>query len=130
MGDLRAQVTAVKTGERRFLDSSERYGREPVLGRDQGHQGSLRSHGAGAHAHDPDGVYEAESPTWTTTASTSARKCRLKWRVIVKGDEMTIDLSNVSRQVRGFYNSGITTGYACTQVAYKCRHFADRLSDQ
>ena len=22
--------------------------------------------------------------------------------------------------MRGFYNSGITTGYACTQVAYKC----------
>ena len=33
---------------------------------------------------------------------------------------MTIDLSEVSKQVRGFYNSGITTGYACAQVAYKC----------
>ena len=22
--------------------------------------------------------------------------------------------------MRGFYNSGITTGYACAQVAYKC----------
>ena len=31
MGDLRAQVTAVKTGERRFLELVERYGREPVL---------------------------------------------------------------------------------------------------
>ena len=33
---------------------------------------------------------------------------------------MTVDLTNVSKQVRGFYNSGITTGYACAQVAYKC----------
>jgi len=33
---------------------------------------------------------------------------------------VTIDLSDVSRQVRGFYNSGITTGHACAQVAYKC----------
>jgi N-methylhydantoinase B len=41
-------------------------------------------------------------------------------RVIVKGGEMTIDLSDVSRQVRGFYNSGATTGHACAQVAYKC----------
>ena len=31
MGDLRAQVTAVKTGERRFLQLIERYGREAVL---------------------------------------------------------------------------------------------------
>ena len=44
----------------------------------------------------------------------------IKVKVIVKGDEMTIDLSEVSKQVRGFYNSGITTGYACSQVAYKC----------
>src|SRR2546423_9302005 len=41
-------------------------------------------------------------------------------RVTVKGDEMRIDLTEVSRQVRGFYNSGFTTGYACAQVAYKC----------
>ena len=33
---------------------------------------------------------------------------------------MTIDLTDVSKQVRGFYNSAITTGYACAQVAYKC----------
>src|SRR6201997_5899716 len=32
MGDLRAQVTAVKTGERRFLELVERYGRDDVLG--------------------------------------------------------------------------------------------------
>ena len=30
MGDLRAQVTAVKTGERRFLQLIERYGRDAV----------------------------------------------------------------------------------------------------
>jgi N-methylhydantoinase B len=44
----------------------------------------------------------------------------IRVRVVVKGDEMTVDLTNVSKQVRGFYNSGITTGYACAQVAYKC----------
>src|SRR6185312_5748554 len=31
MGDLRAQVTAVKTGERRFLELIARYGRDEVL---------------------------------------------------------------------------------------------------
>ncbi len=44
----------------------------------------------------------------------------IRVRVVVKGDEMTVDLSEVSKQVRGFYNSGITTGHACAQVAYKC----------
>src|ERR1700684_1630888 len=32
MGDLRAQITAVKTGERRFLELVERYGRDAVVG--------------------------------------------------------------------------------------------------
>ncbi len=51
MGDLRAQVTAVKTGERRFLQLIERYGREPCCGVDRGDHGSRRSDGAVAHAH-------------------------------------------------------------------------------
>ncbi len=44
----------------------------------------------------------------------------IRVRVEVAGEEMTIDLSDVSAQVRGFYNSGQTTGIGCTQVAYKC----------
>src|SRR2546429_623092 len=40
--------------------------------------------------------------------------------VVNQGEEMTIDLSQMSPQVRGFYNSGATTGYSCAQVAYKC----------
>ena len=44
----------------------------------------------------------------------------IKVRVEVRGEEMTIDLSECQQQVRGFYNSGSTTGIACAQVAYKC----------
>ena len=121
MGDLRAQVTAVKTGERRFLRADR----------------ALR----------PRARCSAPSPPSWTTPKRAARartrthpRRRLRGRVLhgrrrhrdrqarcrsgcessSKGDEMTIDLTDVSRQVRGFYNSGITTGYACAQVAYKC----------
>jgi N-methylhydantoinase B len=41
-------------------------------------------------------------------------------KVIVAGDKMTVDLTGVSKQVQGFYNSGITAGYSCAQVAFKC----------
>ena len=44
----------------------------------------------------------------------------IRVKVIVAGEEMTIDLTEVSQQVRGFFNSGVTTGLGCTQVAYKC----------
>src|SRR5690606_13856137 len=32
MGDFRAQIAAVKSGERRFLDMIRKYGREPLFG--------------------------------------------------------------------------------------------------
>src|SRR5258705_10430508 len=67
----------------------------------------------------PDGVYEAES-YMDDDGVEVGKPVPIKVRVIVKGDEITVDLSEVSKQVRGFYNSGITTGYACAQVAYKC----------
>jgi N-methylhydantoinase B len=44
----------------------------------------------------------------------------IRVKVTVKGDQMTCDLSEVSKQVQGFFNSGITAGYSCCQVAFKC----------
>jgi N-methylhydantoinase B len=67
MGDLRAQVTAVKTGERRFLELIERYGRDAVLG-------SMRWR-ARARARSPT-ASTRRNRTWMTTASTSAAECR------------------------------------------------------
>src|SRR6266851_4353982 len=119
MGDLRAQVTAVKTGERRFLQLIERYGRDAVLAS----VGAIMDHAeAMARARTrtiPDGTYEAES-YMDDDGIDIGRRVPIRVRVVVAGDEMTVDLSEVSKQVRGFYNSGITTGYACAQVAYKC----------
>jgi N-methylhydantoinase B len=119
MGDLRAQVTAVKTGERGFLELIERYGRIPVLDA----IAAIMDHSeAAARARTrtiPDGVYEAES-FMDDDGIDIGKPVPIRVRVTVKDDEMTVDLSEVSHQVRGFYNSGITTGYACAQVAYKC----------
>ncbi len=119
LGDLRAQVTAVTTGERRFLELVTRYGRDRVAGA----IAAIMDHSeAAARARTqsiPDGVYEAES-FMDDDGITVGRSIPIRVRVEVKGDEMTIDLTDVSRQVRGFFNSGITTGHACAQVAYKC----------
>src|SRR5205814_1409319 len=61
MGDLRAQITAVKTGERRFLELLERYGREEVLAA-IANMMDLSEAAARARTRTiPDGAYEAES---------------------------------------------------------------------
>ncbi|OGA19450.1 MAG: 5-oxoprolinase [Betaproteobacteria bacterium RIFCSPLOWO2_02_FULL_65_24] len=119
MGDLRAQVTALNTGERRFLELLERYGREAVLA---AIRNIMRNSEAAARARTrtiPDGVYEAES-FMDDDGVAIGQRVPIKVRVIKKGDEMTVDLSEVGRQVRGFYNAGATTGTGCAQVAYKC----------
>ena len=38
----------------------------------------------------------------------------------VHDQRATIDLTEVSKQVRGGFNAAATTGYGCAQVAYKC----------
>jgi len=119
MGDLRAQVTAVKTGERRFLQLLDRYGREPVLTSIAAIMDRSEQKARENTLTIPDGTYEAES-FMDDDAVDMTKRVPLKVKVIVAGDGMTIDLSDVSIQVRGFYNSGTTTGYGCTQVAYKC----------
>jgi N-methylhydantoinase B len=119
MGDLRAQVTAVKTGERRFLELVERYGREPVL---DGIAAIMDHSDKSARSRTrsiPDGVYRAES-YMDDDGIDIGRPVPIRVKVEVKGDRMVVDLTEVSKQVRGFYNSGITTGHACAQVAYKC----------
>jgi len=119
MGDLRAQVTAVKTGERRFLELIERYGADAVQGAIAEIMDRAESAARARTRTIPDGTYEAES--WLDDDGLDiGKRIPVRVKVIVKGDEMTIDLSEVSKQVRGFFNSGITTGYACAQVAYKC----------
>ena len=119
MGDLRAQVTAVKTGERRFLELLDRYGQPAVM---KSIAEIMDRAEAAARARTltiPDGVYEAEL-SLDDDGVEIGKRIPVKVKVIVKGDQMTIDLTDVSKQVSGFYNSAITTGYGCAQVAYKC----------
>jgi N-methylhydantoinase B len=119
MGDLRAQVTAVKTGERGFLQLLDRYGKDQVLGSIAAIMDHSEVMARARTRTIPDGSYEAES-FMDDDGIDIGKRVPIRVRVVVAGDEMTIDLSEVSKQVRGFYNSGITTGHACAQVAYKC----------
>jgi N-methylhydantoinase B len=118
-GDLRAQMTAVRTGERGYLDLVRRYGREEVL---SSIEEILDQSERAARAHTrtiPDGVYQAES-FMDDDGIDIGKPVPVRVKVTVKGDEMTVDLSDCAPQVRGFYNSGPSTGVACAQVAFKC----------
>jgi len=119
MGDLRAQVTAVKTGEKRFAELIGRYGKDAVLQSIAAIMDHSEAESREQTLSIPDGIYEAES-YMDDDGIDIGKPIPIRVKVIVKGDEMTIDLSDISSQVRGFYNSGVTTGHACAQVAFKC----------
>ena len=119
MGDLRAQLTAVRSGEKRFLEMVNRYGVDEVLGSIDAIMDAQEKAARERTRSIPDGTYEAES-FMDDDALEIGKRIPIKVKVIVAGDRMTIDLSDVSRQVRGFYNSGFATGLGAAQVAYKC----------
>jgi N-methylhydantoinase B len=67
----------------------------------------------------PDGEYVAET-SMDDDGVEIGRPVPIKVRVIVRGDQMTIDLSGLSPQVAGYFNSGDTAGRSAAQVAFKC----------
>jgi N-methylhydantoinase B len=119
MGDLRAQIVALRTGERRFLELLDRYGQAAVLGSISAIMDQSERAARSRTLAIPDGIYEAQSFMDDDGVATE-KSIPINVRVIISSDEMTIDLSDVAEQVRGFYNSGATTGLACAQVAFKC----------
>ena len=119
MGDLRAQVTALKTGERRFIELLDRYGPEPVLGAIKNIMDYSEQAARARTRSIPDGVYEADS-FMDDDGIEIGKRVPIRVKVTVKGDEMVIDLSDVAKQVRGAFNAAATTGTGCAQLAYKC----------
>jgi N-methylhydantoinase B len=119
MGDLRAQIAAVRTGEKRFLEMIQKYGIDAVLGAIAAIMDQSEAAARERVRQIPDGVYEAES-YMDDDGVALGKRIPIRVKVEVAGDRMKVDLSEVSKQVAGFYNSGETAGRSCCQVAFKC----------
>ena len=119
LGDLRAQIVAITTGERRYLELVSRYGWPAVRDSIKVIMDQSEALARANTLNIPDGVYEAES-FMDDDGLDVGEPVPIRVRIEKRGEEMTVDLSEVSKQVRGFYNSGVTTGIACAQVAFKC----------
>jgi N-methylhydantoinase B len=118
MGDFRAQIAAIRTGERRLTQLLQRYGAETFKESVRLIFDHSEKLARAAVEKIPDGVYEAES-FMDDDGVNLGKHIPIKVRVEVKGDEMTVDLSGVSPQVAGPYNSGSTAGRSASEVAFK-----------
>ena len=119
LGDLRAQVAAVRTGEIRLGALLQRYGTETVLACFDLIFDRSEALARAAVAEIPDGTYTAAT-TMDDDGVHLGVPVPIKVTVVVAGEEMTIDLSDVSPQVAGYFNSGATAGRSAAQVAFKC----------
>ena len=118
MGDFRAQIAAIRTGERRVLQLLERYGAEAFKKSVRLIFDQSEKLARAAVKKIPDGIYEAES-FMDDDGVNLGKHIPIKVQVEVRGGEMTVDLSGVSPQVSGPYNSGATAGRSASEVAFK-----------
>jgi N-methylhydantoinase B len=119
MGDMRAQLASIRTGERRVMQLLKRYGNQAFNVSIRLVYGQSEKLARAAVRQIPDGVYEAES-FMDDDGVSHLKHIPIKVRVEVKDDEMTIDLSGVGAQVAGYYNSGATAGRSAAEVVFKC----------
>jgi N-methylhydantoinase B len=119
LGDLRAQVAACRTGERRVAAMVNKYGRAA-------YEEACRlvlDHGerlARAAVRDiPDGTYRAEAFLDDDGIAVGVR-VPIRVRVEVAGDEMTVDFSDFADQTEGSINTGPAGAVAIARHAFKC----------
>ena len=119
MGDMRAQLASIRTGERRMMQLLKRYGNRAFKDSIRLVYEQSEKLARAAVRKIPDGVYEAES-FMDDDGVSHLKHVPIKVRVEVNEDEMTVDLSGVSPQVAGYYNSGATAGRSAAEVVFKC----------
>lgn len=115
LGDLRAQLAACRLAERRFEELLRRYGQDVVMASVERIFDETEAKCRAAVEKIPDGEYTAESLIDHDLVERD-RPVLIRVRVVVKGGDMTIDLTGCEQQRRGAINSRTLAG-AC--VAYK-----------
>ncbi len=116
-GDLEAQLSACRVGVKHMEDMLARFGEGPWQSSIEAIMDHTEAEARAMVKKIPDGTYEAES-FMDDDAVDLDQPVPIRVKVTVKNDEMTVDLSGMSPQVKGFFNSG--AGVACAQVAFKC----------
>lgn len=120
LGDLRAQVASCKTGERRFAHIVSKYGDECVREAIEQFMGHAEKMTRMAIERIPDGVYTAEGFIDNDSLNLDRKLLPVRVSVIVKGSEMTVDLSGSHEQNEGPINCGLATTISAVRVGFKC----------
>ena len=115
MGDLRSQIAANRLAEKRLEEMLSRYGRATVEQAIERIFDQTEASCRAVVAELPDGVYDAES-SFAGSPLDGNQPVEIRVRVIVRGSDMTIDLTRCSAQRRAPINARTL---AAPLIAYK-----------
>lgn len=119
LGDLRAQVAAARTGERRLARLADRHGPGALTAAIE----DLESYGAArtrARIEElPDGTFEAEG-FLDDDGAVRGRPVRVHAKIQIDGDRMIVDLSGSADQSIGAVNCPMATTRSAVHYAIKC----------
>jgi N-methylhydantoinase B len=117
IGDMNAQVAAIRTGEKRFQTILDRFGYDTyIAARDEIYRQTEELEREAITAL-PDGSYEAEG--MLDGDGLGNGPVPVKVRVDIEGDRVTIDLEGSSPATRGPVNCGFAQTVSACRVAFK-----------
>lgn len=108
MGDINSQIGGCLLGRDSVVELVGRYGTETFLGALDVIWDQSEAASRAAIAAIPDGTYTAEAMLDNDGLNPGALTCRVK--VVIAGDEMTIDLSELPAEVKAPMNAGRSGG--------------------
>jgi N-methylhydantoinase B len=117
-GDMHAQITACRTGERRLVALHERFGSATVAAAAEAIFAQCERLDREAVAAIPDGVYRAEGSM--DSDGPGGEPVHVAVTVTVQGDRVTVDLTGSSGPTRHSVNAPFPGTVAGVRLAYKC----------
>jgi N-methylhydantoinase B len=120
LGDLRAQIAACRTGERRFKAILEKYGRETVFAAIEQFMNHADKMARLAVERIPDGRYEAEGYIDNDSLRLDRKHLPIHVVVTVSGSEMEVDLTGSQPENEGPINCGLAATISAIRVGFKC----------
>jgi N-methylhydantoinase B len=117
IGDLGAQIACARTGQNRLSAIIARWGPDTIAAAREAIFAQTERFERAAVAAIPDGVYAAEG--CLDDDGINSEPCWVRLKVEIRGDEMTIDLSETDDSKWGPVNCGEAQAISACRVAYK-----------
>ncbi|MEA2433909.1 MAG: N-methylhydantoinase [Actinomycetota bacterium] len=129
LGDLRAQLGACRLGEERLGRLIDKYGGSTMREAIDEIWSQSEALSRQRISELPDGEYFADS-FLDDDGINVGEPVHIKVRVVVLGDELLVDFSDASPQVKGPINCGHSGTMAAAKIAFKCLTTPVRPADQ